>query len=303
MTQEELMKFVPKVHFEQIPIKNLVSNQNYQRNLSLAHVNRTADNFDLFQINPVKVSRRDGINYVFNGQHTIETIAQVSGSRDTPVWCMIYDQLSYEMEADIFAKQLKYTKTLAPYEIFNANIEAGNEMQMTIKALVESYSLMISSSKSANCICAVSALEFIFTKYGYHVLDQTLYLCVSTWEGDMFSFSANMLKGIARLLVAFGDTLRIDAFIDRLSRFSAKEITRTAKERRNGSLGFAETLLMYYNKKAKYPLHWNKLYTTPSNTYAPSAAALEDEDSLDNADSYYDDSLENEMLQTEIEYQ
>ena len=28
--------------------------------------------FDVHQINPVKVSRRDGINYVFNGQHTIE---------------------------------------------------------------------------------------------------------------------------------------------------------------------------------------------------------------------------------------
>lgn len=52
---------------------------------------------------PVKVSRRDGINYVFNGQHTIEIVALVSGSRDTPVWCMIYDELCYEHEADIFA--------------------------------------------------------------------------------------------------------------------------------------------------------------------------------------------------------
>lgn len=30
----DLMQFVPKVHFEQIPIRNLVSNQEYQRNLS-----------------------------------------------------------------------------------------------------------------------------------------------------------------------------------------------------------------------------------------------------------------------------
>lgn len=43
--------------------------------------------------NPVKVSRRNGINYVFNGQHTIEIVALVSGSRDTPVWCMVYDIL------------------------------------------------------------------------------------------------------------------------------------------------------------------------------------------------------------------
>lgn len=111
----EFSYFVPNVHFEQIPIKNLVSNQEYQRNLSRAHINRAAAHFDLYQINPVKVSRRDGINYVFNGQHTIEIVALVSGSRDTPVWCMIYDDLCYEHEADIFANQMKYVRsTIAP---------------------------------------------------------------------------------------------------------------------------------------------------------------------------------------------
>ena len=102
---EEFKDYVPDVHFELIPIKNLVSNQEYQRNLSINHVKRTASNFNLYQLNPVKVSRRDGVNYVFNGQHTIEVIALVSGSRETPVWCMIYDDLIYEDEADIFANQ------------------------------------------------------------------------------------------------------------------------------------------------------------------------------------------------------
>lgn len=59
---DDLDRFVPNVHFEKIPIKNLVSNQDYQRNLSQAHIEKTAENFDIFQINPVKVSRRDGIN-------------------------------------------------------------------------------------------------------------------------------------------------------------------------------------------------------------------------------------------------
>ncbi len=133
---DDLQKYVPNVHFEQIPIKNLVSNQEYQRNLSVGHVQRTAESFDLYQINPVKISRRDGVNYVFNGQHTIEIIALISGSRDTPVWCMIYDDLDYAREADIFANQMKYVKPLLPYEIFMANIEAGNDKQLIIKSLV-----------------------------------------------------------------------------------------------------------------------------------------------------------------------
>lgn len=130
-------EFVPNVTFEQIPIKNLVSNQDYQRNLSISHVKRAAKDFDLYQINPVKVSRRDGVNYVFNGQHTIEIVTLASSSRDTPVWCMVYDDLYYEEEADIFANQLKYTKPLLPYEIFMANVEADNDRQLIIKSLVE----------------------------------------------------------------------------------------------------------------------------------------------------------------------
>ena len=121
---EDYSMFVPNVHFEQIPIKNLVSNQTYQRNLSLFHIQKTAENFDIYQVNPVKVSRRDGINYVFNGQHTIEIIAAVSGSRETPVWCMVYDDMDYKIEADIFANQQKFVRPLSPYEIFVGNIEA-----------------------------------------------------------------------------------------------------------------------------------------------------------------------------------
>ena len=119
---QDFSSFVPKVHFELIPIQNLVSSQEYQRSLSPSQVDSAAANFDLHQINPVKVSRRDGINYVVNGQHTIEIVAMVSGSRECPVWCMIYDDLNYQHEADVFANQMKFVRPLKPYEIFMANI-------------------------------------------------------------------------------------------------------------------------------------------------------------------------------------
>ena len=54
--------FVPNVHFELLPMSSLVSNQNYQRNISEQHIKKVANEFNIYQINPVKVSRRDGIN-------------------------------------------------------------------------------------------------------------------------------------------------------------------------------------------------------------------------------------------------
>lgn len=284
----DLQLYVPNVKFELIAIKNLVSNQEYQRNLSYKHVQKAAANFDLYQINPVKVSRRDGINYVFNGQHTIEIIALVSGSRETPVWCMIYDDLIYNQEADIFANQMKYTKPLLPYEIFMANIEAGNDKQLIIKDLVESYGLEITSTTSPGGICAVSTLETIHDKYGYHVLDRVLRLCVGTWEGVPQSLSANMLNGTAKLVYAYGDSLKDNLFKERLSRVSIKEVSRTAKDRRAGSLGFAETLLIYYNKKTHNPLKWETLYAHKKKKYMDP----NESDDVDIASDDYNDSYE-----------
>ncbi len=275
--QTDLTQFVPKVHFEQIPIKNLLSNQEYQRNLSQHHVERAAANFDLYQINPVKVSRRDGINYVFNGQHTIEIVALVSGSRETPVWCMVYDDLIYEHEADIFANQMKYVKPLLPYEIFMANIEAGNDKQLIIRDLVESYGLTISSTTAPGGICAVATLENIYDKYGYHMLDHVIRLITATWEGTVQSFSANMMNGLSRFLNAYGNEIKDDIFKEKLGKLSVKEISRTAKDRRSGSLGYAETMLIFYNKKCRNPLKWEKLYSHKSVRKRIAADFLDEE--------------------------
>lgn len=262
---ENYSEFIPHVHFELIPIKDLVSNQDYQRNLSMLHVKKAVENFDLNQINPIKVSRRDGINYVFNGQHTAEIVALASGSRETPVWCMIYDDLEYNEEADIFANQMKNVKPLLPYEIFNANCEAGSEKELMIKSLVESYDLKIASSSTPGCICAVGALESIYSKYGYEMLNRVLGLIIMTWEGEPKSFSANMMNGIARLLNAFENEIKDDIFKEKLGDISIKEIVKTAKERRAGSLGYAETMLIFYSKRMKNPPAWKKLYSSKND--------------------------------------
>ncbi len=275
--------YLPKVTFEAIPIKNLVSSQEYQRDISNAHVQKAAENFDLYQINPVKVSRRNGINYVFNGQHTIEIVALVSGSRETPVWCMVYEDLIYEHEADIFANQGKFVKPLQAIEIFQANIEANNETQLTIKALVESYGLSISATKAPGTICAVSTLEKIFTTYNYHVLDRTIKLIAGTWEDDYNSFAANILRAVAKLIVVYKNELNDDVFKEKLGDISIKQLVRTAKERRPGTMGVAEAMVIEYNGKKKtsqYRLSIQKLYAKDNNDYEENENTYEPNDNI-----------------------
>lgn len=241
--------YVPKVRYELIPISELVCDQKYQRELSRKQVKRTSDNFDPFQINPVKVSRRDNKNYVINGQHTMEIVARISGSRETPVWCMVYDEMDYKKEADVFAEQMKYVRALSPYDIFVAKIEAGNPDSIMIKTVVEQYGLVIGCESKPCMVCAVKALEDIYEKLGRDALSRTIRVCVNTWEGDVKSLSGNMLKGLAILLAAYDDRIKDEIFVDKLSGVSIKEIIRNANDRRHGPHGFAEAMFLKYTYK------------------------------------------------------
>ena len=60
--------------------------------------------------------------------------------------------------------------------------------------------------------------------------------------------------------MAYGSELNEEAFKDKLGRCSIKELTRSAAERRNGSLEFAEAMISIYNKRQKVSLHIGKLY-------------------------------------------
>ena len=93
-------------------------------------------------------------------------------------------------------------------------------------------------------------------------------LCIGTWEGDADSFSGNMLNSIARLVDTYGELLRDDSFKERLGRYSVREISRTAKERGGGTLGYAEAILNLYNKKMRNTLPISALYTKKVSTKA-----------------------------------
>ena len=275
MLTERQKRCIPDVTFELIPIRNLVSNQDYQRPLSEGHIRKTVEEFDIYQVNPVKVSRRDGINFVFDGQHTVEIVASVSGSRDTPGWCMVYE-MQYTEEAHTFANQQKHVKSLVPYETFKAHIEAGDPKQMMIKSIVESYGLRVTSTQQLNGVCAISTLEKIYDKYGQAVMDSVLRLAVGTWEGEANSLSGNMLMAIARILVAYGDSLKEDVFKDHLGQVSVKSIIRTAKERRPGAMGFAEAMMIQYNLKNKRRLSLRTLYGAKDMTFEETDDGSED---------------------------
>ena len=123
-------------------------------------------------------------------------------------------------------------------------------------------------------------LEYINDKYGFHTLDRTLRLCIEAWEGEQNSMSSNMLRGIAKLVYVYEDKLRDDLFKEKVGKISPKELSRTAKERRAGSLGYAEAMLIAYNHRMRNPLRMSSLYKTKPKNRTPVEEYAEPEETF-----------------------
>ena len=75
-----------------------------------------------------------------------------------------------------------------------------------------------------------------------------------------------MLKAVAKLISIYEDTLRENIFIEKLGNISIKELTRTTKERRPGSMEYVEAMVIYYNKgRSPHKLNQKQLYDNPTS--------------------------------------
>jgi len=82
--------------FELIQIKDLVADHMCQKKSASASQNRRfLRNFDSCFAAPIKVVRRNGVNFIINGQATVAAIAYIIGSLKIPVWCEIYDDIEF----------------------------------------------------------------------------------------------------------------------------------------------------------------------------------------------------------------
>ena len=75
-----------------------------------------------------------------------------------------------------------------------------------------------------------------------------------------------------------------ELFKEKVGVMSVKQLSRTAKERGAGSLGYAEAMLVAYNRKCKYSLRWSKLHERKAD-----ASDELEEDAFEEADYSFED--------------
>lgn len=214
-----------------LPSHILELDMSYQRQIELSRVAAMVEKFDPYIVNPLKVSHRNGRYRVLDGGHTLMMLKDINSDKDSfLVECRVYENLTYQEENIIFAKQTGIAKPISIKNKMNAleNAEDPETMEI-IQATEESgHSLAIKKSGDGS-IKAVGKARSLFRKCGEEIYKEALTLIHETWGNKGGSLNGNILGGTCVFLKTFGEAYSRDRFIKKLKTADPRVIITSAK--------------------------------------------------------------------------
>lgn len=230
----------------------IVSDKAYQRPLDTRRVKKIVDDFNPKLVNPIKVSHREDKYYVFDGQHTLKALVLRNGGKDLPVECKIYENLTQEQEAELFAEQNGISRTVDIASKMRAKHLAGDKEIVELKEGIESTGIVFdfSKGKTANRIICFNAVYRIYKQHGIEFLQDVLRIILEAWNGDEDSLRKEIISGVSIFCDTYSGKYDREELVKKLRKVSAVQILRDGSVTRyGGDKRFARQILNIYNKK------------------------------------------------------
>lgn len=229
----------------------LTSGLPYQRPVLQKDVDKIIREWNGREITPVVVSFRDGKFNVVDGQHHIEAMRQKAGGRDVIVPCIIHTGMTYEQEAELYARLDRDKKRLTLRQYTKAVVEAGSDANiMEVKRLTEEVGFVWALGEPTGEpfeIAPIRALINAHRLLGSEGFSRMLTLMAGAWRGMPNSLKASMLSGMALFLKTYEAELNDWTFIQRMSIVSPEEIIYLGRIETDVGLRFARIILDKYN--------------------------------------------------------
>ena len=229
----------------------LTSGLPYQRPVEQKDVDKIIREWNGREITPVVVSFRDGKFNVVDGQHHIEAMRQKAGGRDVIVPCIIHTGMTYEQEAELYARLDRDKKRLTLRQYTKAVVEAGSDANiMEVKRLTEEVGFICALGEPTGEpfeIAPIRALINAHRLLGSEGFSRMLTLMAGAWRGMPNSLKASMLSGMALFLKTYEAELNDWTFIRRMSIVSPEEIIYLGRIETDVGLRFARIILDKYN--------------------------------------------------------
>lgn len=237
-----------------IKAKEIRVNRLYQREEKTPTIRKIIKNFDYHLVNPPKVVCRDGEYYAFDGQQTTVALRTLFGDNYLIPCFIYYDVPSWVDEAVLFenANSKGFRKAVSDTELFTSRLNRGEQIAIAIKQICErnNFKLALENRAGGNrIICAISALDAVYKKYGEEVFAETIGNLAMAWNGDERSVQSPMLRGMAQFVDKYKGEYDRAKLIKCLHQYyTAGELLRAAKVRiEGGTTKYAQEILAAYN--------------------------------------------------------
>ena len=257
------MKY-PKGHefeYRQLRPSQIKCDPLYQRELDNKRVDAIVREFNGDLFNEPKVSYRDGVYWVFNGQHSIAAWRKLHGGEDKIVVCKVYKGMTWLEECDAFMKQNGISKDPTTSQKLRAAFNSGapDVVDMVNKATLCGFVVDFSNCKTPTRIVATSALYRSYKSIGADAYLEMLTTIREAWYGDMDAVSQQVIAGMTGAYKAYRGSFSSSDLAKALKRITPAEIIRNGRSYRNRTNTYAREIVKAYNKGRRYRLDENKL--------------------------------------------
>ncbi|GHU68091.1 hypothetical protein FACS1894184_09250 [Clostridia bacterium] len=237
----------------QIPKDKLFVEGEFQRDLREHKVRAIVENFDEYQVNPLKVHKEpDGRYSIFNGQHT-ENSMDRTGYTHMP--CIVYEGLTQQQKAHIFRMQDEFKNRITSYEQFKASTVEGVPDSLALKQILENAGMPLGK------VNAISALQKLVELYDPQDIVRGLHLTVMAWHdkarlarGEIFAGMIDLAQFTRSHNIAIPD----EKIAERIGRKPSAEYVAKLKPNRRGIASsdvrkaMREILTDAYNNQLKH---------------------------------------------------
>ncbi len=182
----------------------------YQRDLGPRgerYVARIVRNFDLNLLMPLVVNRRvDGSYWVIDGGHRLKALRQL-GWTEVDVW--LYEGLSREQEAGLYASQQRDRRGVSAVNLAKAEIVKGQEDAVGVARILDRHGFSLETERDypryqdgawVGNVVAVATIRNLYQSAGEAILDQVVATLDAVWgKTQPKAYGASILIGLTAL--------------------------------------------------------------------------------------------------------
>lgn len=256
--------------YRELPVKDLIVDPRYQRELDEKRVKRMVENFNPNLLGVLQVTETPVPNQyaVWEGQHRLELLRRLG--IDT-VWCQISDDAdgvhTSEDQALLFEQAQKERKNLSWDDLHKSRCFRNDKDSADIEQIVNTLGFRVGGATDRS-IGAVGSLYEIYKNYGPDTLQSSIYTAAQAWHAahGRGAFGDRILRGLAHFYRAYeGQGVDPDDVARALKNETPKGLIQAAGQKSRGATGtnayreFSRVVANVYNRQVGRKLRLSRV--------------------------------------------